>query len=449
MNLSRAQIFARMTSRRGLPRDCRRFRRILCRLLPRAPQFRILPSRGIAARSRRAINSRRCGKSKNRFPALRRSFDLRSGSRHFCSVNWHRFRQRTRPVMMAKVQLHGAQKIEDELGGTTPPKRILILASKLGYQTRAFADAAAKLGVEVSFGTDRCHKLDDPWADGALALHFENPQAAAAAIAREMKAHLPDAILALGDRPTPAAAYAARALGLPGNPPEAVEICRNKFDQRETLRASGLRVPVFRSFSFADDIESAASQLSFPCVVKPLSLAASQGVIRANDAEEFRSAISRIAALLASPEIQVSHEAGLDRLLVEELHSRQGSCRRRFARSRPASRAGDLRQARSARGPVLRRDNLRDPVAAAPRISRSRSAIAQRASVAALGLLTGPFTPISRERSRPVGARNCTASDRRAVLARAAFWSATKISLEELLIRHVLDLWRRSTSARA
>ena len=63
-------------------------------------------------------------------------------------------------------------------------KRVLILASKLGYQTRGFAEAAERLGVEVRFGTDRCHKLDDPWGDSALALHFENPREAAQEIAR-------------------------------------------------------------------------------------------------------------------------------------------------------------------------------------------------------------------------------------------------------------------------
>ena len=63
-------------------------------------------------------------------------------------------------------------------------KRVLILASKLGYQTRGFAEAAERLGVEVRFGTDRCHQLENPWGDDALALHFENPQDAALEIAR-------------------------------------------------------------------------------------------------------------------------------------------------------------------------------------------------------------------------------------------------------------------------
>src|SRR6202046_2780239 len=128
---------------------------------------------------------------------------------------------------------------------STSPKRILILASKLGYQTRAFTDAAKKLNLEISFGTDRCHKLEDPWSDGALALHFENPESAAAEIVAQISANRPDAILALGDRPTAAAAHAARALGILANSPESVEICRNKLRQRETLRRAQLTWPVF------------------------------------------------------------------------------------------------------------------------------------------------------------------------------------------------------------
>ena len=90
-------------------------------------------------------------------------------------------------------------------------KRLLILASKLGYQTEGFAEAAEQLGVEVVFGTDRCHKLEDPWSDGALPLHFENPSESAAGNRARIARQTPDAILALGDRPTSTAAYAAKA----------------------------------------------------------------------------------------------------------------------------------------------------------------------------------------------------------------------------------------------
>lgn len=202
-------------------------------------------------------------------------------------------------------------------GSPVSKKRILILASKLGYQTRGFADAAEKLEVDVAFGTDRCHKLDDPWGDQALALHFEKPREAAEEIARDLGANPPQAIIALGDRPTPAAAYACQLFQIPGNPPDAVEACRNKARQRERLAKAGVRVPDFLVFGVNDDSKRIAEKLKFPCVVKPTMLAASQGVIRANDAAEFERAVARIHALLESPEIRILREPDLDQLIAE------------------------------------------------------------------------------------------------------------------------------------
>ena len=47
--------------------------------------------------------------------------------------------------------------------------RVLLLATTTGYQTRAFGEAAERLGVELVFATDRCDQIDDPWRDGAIA----------------------------------------------------------------------------------------------------------------------------------------------------------------------------------------------------------------------------------------------------------------------------------------
>lgn len=197
------------------------------------------------------------------------------------------------------------------------PQRLLLLASKLGYQTRSFAEAATRLGLGVVIGSDRCHQLDDPWSDGAIPLRFEEPQRAAELLVEAVRSRPVQGILALGDRQTATASYAARALGLRYNSPESVENCRSKLRQREVLRAAGLPVPYFFSFRLGEAIESVLPRVAFPCVVKPLRLSASQGVIRANDAAEFRAAVERIAGLLASPEIQVTREPELDRLLVE------------------------------------------------------------------------------------------------------------------------------------
>ncbi len=107
-------------------------------------------------------------------------------------------------------------------------KRLLLFTAKLGYQTRSFEEAARKLGVRLVYVTDRCHQLEDPWGDQAVAVHFETPEAAAYAVMETLRGQDVAGILALGDRPAAAAAYAARSLGMLHNHPAAVEACRRK-----------------------------------------------------------------------------------------------------------------------------------------------------------------------------------------------------------------------------
>jgi biotin carboxylase len=198
-------------------------------------------------------------------------------------------------------------------------KRVLVFAGKLGYQTRSFDAAARKLGVELAFVTDRCHQLEDPWGDRAIAVHFESPEAAAYMVMEEVRrsGERVDGILALGDRPAVAAAYVARGLGLQYNHPAAVEACRSKLRMREVFRDAGLRVPWFRAVALQPAPEPALLGISYPCVLKPISLSASTGVIRANNREEFLAAGARVRRVLESPEILASREANLDQMIVE------------------------------------------------------------------------------------------------------------------------------------
>jgi hypothetical protein len=199
-----------------------------------------------------------------------------------------------------------------------PRKRLLLFAGKLGYQTRSLDDAARRLGVDVVFVTDRCHQLDDPWGDRAIAVHFESPDAAAYEVLEKVRGGEPiDGLLAFGDRPAVAAAYVARGLGLPYNHPAAVEACRSKLRMREVFRDAGLRGPWFRSVALTPAPEPALLGISYPCVLKPMSLSASQGVVRANTREEFVAAAERIRRLLASPEVLARREADLDQIIVE------------------------------------------------------------------------------------------------------------------------------------
>jgi hypothetical protein len=201
-------------------------------------------------------------------------------------------------------------------------KRLLLFASKLGYQTRSFDKAAQELGVDLTFVTDRCHQLDDPWGDRAIPVHFESPDAAAYEVLEAVRSSGPvdgevDGVLALGDRPAIAAAYVARGLGLQYNHPAAAEACRSKLRTREIFRDAGLRVPWFRSVSLQPAPEPSLLGISYPCVLKPLSLSASQGVVRANNREEFLVAAARIHRLLSSPEIAAKREPNLNQMIAE------------------------------------------------------------------------------------------------------------------------------------
>ena len=196
-------------------------------------------------------------------------------------------------------------------------KRILLFASKLGYQTRSFQAAAEKLGVHLAYVTDRCGRLDDPWNDRALAVRFDLPEGAAGSVLEHERTLAVDGVLAVGDRPTVAAAYVARGLGLTHNHPASVEACRSKVRMRETLRDAGMPVPWFRVVPFDPDPEPALLGIRYPCVLKPISLSASQGVVRVNNRDEFAAGSARLKRLLHSPEIRATREPHLDQMLVE------------------------------------------------------------------------------------------------------------------------------------
>jgi len=178
--------------------------------------------------------------------------------------------------------------------------RLLLIGATTGYQTRAFADAAQRLGFELAPATDRCHVLDDPWGDHAIALRFEEPLEAARILAEGVR---PDGIVAVGDRPAYIAALAAERMGLRYNSPGAALAARDKFLARTRFRDAGLPVPGFFRAEIGDGAALAADGASFPCVLKPLVLSASRGVIRANNRTEFIEAFGRIAALLADPDL--------------------------------------------------------------------------------------------------------------------------------------------------
>jgi biotin carboxylase len=199
-------------------------------------------------------------------------------------------------------------------------KRILLLSTTTGYQLRSFDEAAGKLGFELVFATDRCHQLDDPWRDRAVAVRFHEESASLETLAREAEGKPFNGIIAVGDRPTQLAARAARRLGLAGHPPEAAAAAANKRDARVRFSAAGLAVPWHLTLPVHGDEERHAidRRIEYPCVLKPLGLSGSRGVIRADTPQEFAAAFARIRALLERVDVRAARTNLEDVVLVEE-----------------------------------------------------------------------------------------------------------------------------------
>ncbi len=196
-------------------------------------------------------------------------------------------------------------------------RRVLLLAATTGYQTRAFGDAAARLGVELVFATDRCDVLEDPWRDAAIPIRFHDENASVASIVAVASRQAIDGVIAVGDRPTVIASRVCEALGLPAHPPQAAAAARNKQMTRRALRSAGLPTPAFAEAGLADDPGLLARSVGYPAVLKPLSLSGSRGVMRVNDAGELEAAIRRVRAILASPDVQRERNDAHERVLLE------------------------------------------------------------------------------------------------------------------------------------
>jgi biotin carboxylase len=177
--------------------------------------------------------------------------------------------------------------------------RVLLLTTPHTYRAEAFRAAARKLDIEVVTAIDLPDELSRP-REAALTLDFRYPDRAVQHIVTYAHDQPLAAILSVDDSASLIAAEASAALHLPHNSPQAAEAARDKFVMRTLLKQGGVRVPNFRLLSTADDLAQVARQVNYPCVVKPLALNGSRGVIRADDADQFVTAAQRLGRLLHS-----------------------------------------------------------------------------------------------------------------------------------------------------
>ena len=178
--------------------------------------------------------------------------------------------------------------------------RLLLLIPSTSYRVSDFLAAAYRVGVEVTVGSDQQQVLDSISDGGTVELNLGNPEQAATEIEIFHASYPLTAVVAVDDITSTIAALASKKLGLPHNDPEAVRATGNKLLLRDALTKADLPSPKHQKLALDADPETAAQQVGYPCVLKPLNLSASRGVIRANDEAEFCTAFERIKSLLKS-----------------------------------------------------------------------------------------------------------------------------------------------------
>jgi biotin carboxylase len=246
--------------------------------------------------------------------------------------------------------------------------------------------------------------MDDPWGDGALAIKFDNPSLDSVAA---------DGIVAVGDQPAYAAAVLAEKLGLRFHPSEAVRASKDKFLARQKFYQAGLSTPNFRL------AQTPQEEPRYPCVVKPLGLSGSRGVIRANNTREFRAAFARDENIAQPPFIVEDFIPGHEYALEGIVTRGRLQVLALFDKPDPLD------------GPFFE-ETIYVTVPLQPAISEE----AQRA-VTALGLTDGPIHAEMRVNDRGVHMLEVAARPIGGLCARVLRF-AGGMSLEELILRHAI-----------
>ena len=177
--------------------------------------------------------------------------------------------------------------------------RILLLTTTRSYRGAAFLQAAKKLKIELVQGVDMPEELATTWP-GGFSLDFGRSEAALQTIIEYAASHPLQAILAVDDSGSLLAARASALLNLPHNSEVAAEAARDKYRMRQLLSEAPVLSPQYQRYGRDIDPAQIAQETDFPCVVKPLTLNGSRGVIRADDPAELAAAINRTTRLVTS-----------------------------------------------------------------------------------------------------------------------------------------------------
>jgi len=298
------------------------------------------------------------------------------------------------------------------------------------YRTAAFVEAARQLGVELTVASEEPSALQATSLGGLITLPLNDPQRSATEAFLFAQRYPLAAVVGVDDDTAIVAAVIAQRLGLKGNPVHAMQAARDKHQQRELLAKAGVPIPRFMLRGLNEELSEIARTVTYPCVVKPLRLSASRGVMRADNVQGFMKAQNRLRSIVREPEASFlveefipGYEVALEGLVV----NRRMHMLAIFDKPDPLD------------GPFFEETIYVTPSQVPAALQKAIVDCADRA-VRALGITEGPIHAELRynERgpwlielaARPIGGR-CSAVLR---------FGDKGVTLEEIILRHALGM---------
>jgi biotin carboxylase len=306
--------------------------------------------------------------------------------------------------------------------------RILLLLPTATYRARDFVEAAGHVGAEVVVGSEAASSLATAMGDRSVVVPLGQLDDAVAAIV-DLHSRAPiDAVVAVDDPGVLVATAVAEQLGFPHNPLAAVAATRDKVAMRRALDHAGVAQPRFTVAHDVDDAETAARALGLPVVIKPATLSASRGVIRADDAPAVRVAARRALEICD----------GRGPLLVEQYVPGAEVALEGILRAGSLETLAVFDKPDPLEGPYFEETIYVTP-SRLPEPTQVRICELAAEAAAALGLREGPVHAELRIDGDSAWVIELAARSIGGLCSRALRFGAG-ISLEEVIVRHALDL---------
>lgn len=174
-----------------------------------------------------------------------------------------------------------------------------MLAPPNSYRIAAYGAAARRLNIDLVVASEGHYSLVPEVATG-VHVDLSSPANTIERLRSEQAHQSFTGIVAADDQTVELASQVAQAFKLPYNSVQAARISRRKDLARMALAEQGISVPGFRRVDLRSALAPQISGIHFPCVVKPLALSGSRGVIRTDTPRQLADACQRLGSILAT-----------------------------------------------------------------------------------------------------------------------------------------------------